>query len=88
MTLYEFRATVPTLWSSVKGLVSSFTATFSPTNEHSTEFMQAHPQYIVPDNAMRWMSNDGGITYNYCHCMPYPFSFSLAYARFHSLEQF
>ncbi|KAI5897365.1 glycosyltransferase family 15 protein [Schizophyllum commune H4-8] len=31
------------------------------------EFMKEHPEYVHPDNAMRYLSDDGGKTYNLCH---------------------
>ncbi|TRM62896.1 glycosyltransferase family 15 protein [Schizophyllum amplum] len=35
--------------------------------ETTKEFMAQHPGYIHPDNAMRYLSDDGGKTYNLCH---------------------
>lgn len=32
------------------------------------EFIEENPQYVAPDNAMRYLSEDGGDTYNLCHC--------------------
>ncbi|KAK7467142.1 hypothetical protein VKT23_004201 [Stygiomarasmius scandens] len=31
------------------------------------EFTAAHPEYVQPHNAMDFLSNDGGKTYNLCH---------------------
>ncbi|KAF9482769.1 glycosyltransferase family 15 protein [Pholiota conissans] len=31
------------------------------------EFITNHPEYISPDNAMRYLSDNGGETYNLCH---------------------
>ncbi|KAH6897871.1 glycosyltransferase family 15 protein [Coprinopsis sp. MPI-PUGE-AT-0042] len=31
------------------------------------EFITKNPQYVHPDNAMEWISNDGGNSYNMCH---------------------
>jgi len=31
------------------------------------DFMTAHPELISPDNAMEFVSGDGGVTYNRCH---------------------
>ncbi|KAI5362962.1 putative glycosyl transferase, family 15, nucleotide-diphospho-sugar transferase [Septoria linicola] len=31
------------------------------------KFMQQHPEHIETDNAMEWLSDDGGNTYNHCH---------------------
>jgi hypothetical protein len=33
------------------------------------EFMQAHPEHIAPNNALRFVSDDGGASYNLCHCV-------------------
>jgi len=32
------------------------------------EFMKLHPEYIAKDNALGFLSDDGGETYNKCHC--------------------
>ncbi|KAG5638066.1 hypothetical protein H0H81_002034 [Sphagnurus paluster] len=34
---------------------------------HVREFMRLYPEYIAPDNAMGFLSNDDGETYNLCH---------------------
>ncbi|KAH9484267.1 Alpha-1,2 mannosyltransferase KTR1 [Psilocybe cubensis] len=49
ISLYEYEATIPTLWSAVK------------------EFIHENPELISPDNAMSFLSDDGGETYNRCH---------------------
>jgi alpha 1,2-mannosyltransferase len=49
ISLYEYEATIPTLWSAVK------------------EFIAANPGLVSPDNAMGFVSDDGGETYNRCH---------------------
>jgi len=49
ISLYEYEATIPTLWSAVK------------------EFIQNNPDLVSPDNAMAFLSDDGGETYNRCH---------------------
>ena len=33
-----------------------------------TEFITANPQYVNPDNAMGFISDDSGESYNLCHC--------------------
>ena len=48
--MYEYLATIPTLWETVK------------------EFVASHPQYVKENNAMGYMSDDGGNSYNLCHC--------------------
>ena len=47
--MYEYHATIPTLWDTVMN------------------FVKENPQYVVPDNAMDYMSDDGGKSYNLCH---------------------
>ncbi|EKM54624.1 glycosyltransferase family 15 protein [Phanerochaete carnosa HHB-10118-sp] len=42
ITMYEFQATIPTLWNTVK------------------EFTAEYPQYVAKDNAMGYLSDDGG----------------------------
>ncbi|KAI0643423.1 glycosyltransferase family 15 protein [Trametes meyenii] len=49
ITMYEYLATIPTLWDTVK------------------DFIKENPQYIAPDNAMGYMSEDNGASYNLCH---------------------
>jgi len=49
VSLYEYEATIPTLWDAVK------------------EFKRDNPTLISPDNAMSFLSDDGGDTYNRCH---------------------
>ncbi|KAJ7152368.1 alpha-1,2-mannosyltransferase [Mycena filopes] len=34
---------------------------------HVRDFMKLHPEYVASDNAMGFMSDDGGETYNLCH---------------------
>ena len=36
--------------------------------DHRTEFTNANPELLSPDNAMGFLSDDGGETYNRCHC--------------------
>ncbi|EJF65959.1 glycosyltransferase family 15 protein [Dichomitus squalens] len=49
VSLYEYPATIPTLWDTVK------------------KFIDENPELVEPDNAMRFISDDGGRTYNNCH---------------------
>lgn len=32
------------------------------------EFMEANPDLVAKDNALDFLSDDGGLTYNRCHC--------------------
>ncbi|KAI5899494.1 glycosyltransferase family 15 protein [Schizophyllum commune H4-8] len=49
ISLYEYEATIPTLWQAVR------------------EFIEENPDLVPPDNAMAFLSDDGGKTYNRCH---------------------
>ncbi|CDO71226.1 Glycosyltransferase Family 15 protein [Trametes cinnabarina] len=49
ISLYEYPATIPTLWDSVK------------------EFIKENPDLVEPDNAMKFISDDEGNSYNNCH---------------------
>ncbi|KAK7467143.1 hypothetical protein VKT23_004202 [Stygiomarasmius scandens] len=49
VSLYEYEATIPTLWDAVK------------------EFIHENPDLVSPDNAMQFLSDDGGEHYNRCH---------------------
>ncbi|OJT15739.1 Glycolipid 2-alpha-mannosyltransferase 1, partial [Trametes pubescens] len=49
VSLYEYPATIPTLWDAVK------------------EFTDKNPELLPKDNALRFVSDDGGQTYNNCH---------------------
>ncbi|KAJ7500510.1 glycosyltransferase family 15 protein [Mycena galericulata] len=49
IALYEWSATIPTLWDTVK------------------DFMKKFPEYVAPDNAMGFMSENGGNDFNMCH---------------------
>lgn len=33
------------------------------------EFIKKYPEYLAKDNAMGFLSADGGETYTRCHCM-------------------
>lgn len=57
---------------------------------HVQDFMKLHPQYVAEGNAMGFMSPDGGMSYNLCHCWyfwVFPPRLLLIYF-FPSLEQF
>ncbi|KAG1905609.1 glycosyltransferase family 15 protein [Suillus fuscotomentosus] len=49
ISLYEYQATIPTLWNVVKS------------------FINANPDFVAPGNAMEFLSDDGGESYNLCH---------------------
>lgn len=33
-----------------------------------SEFMEKNPEVVAPDNAMDFLSDNGGTSYNLCHC--------------------
>lgn len=66
LSLYEYEATIQTLWSTVKGLFMPFSHNFF--TQYVAEFMDKHPDLIESGNAMSFLSDDGGETYNRCHC--------------------
>ncbi|GJE90648.1 glycosyltransferase family 15 protein [Phanerochaete sordida] len=49
ITMYEYLATIPSLWTTVK------------------QFITENPQFVAEGNAMGYMSDDGGNSYNLCH---------------------
>ncbi|CAK5277686.1 unnamed protein product [Mycena citricolor] len=53
VSLFEYPATIPTLWQTTKG--------------YSAEFINSNPKLVSPENAMAFLSDDGGETYNRCH---------------------
>jgi alpha 1,2-mannosyltransferase len=36
------------------------------------KFMKNHPEHIATDNSMKFLSDDGGVTYNKCHMVSTP----------------
>lgn len=49
ISLYEYAATIESLWATVK------------------DFMKEYPQYLHPNNALGFISDDEGDSYNLCH---------------------
>jgi len=37
------------------------------------DFINQHPEYVVPNNAMNFISDDGGAEYNLCMCTVFSF---------------
>jgi alpha 1,2-mannosyltransferase len=65
LSLYEYIETIPTLWGAVK---SEFVPPLSLSFSSLSGFIAEHPEHVAPDNAMQFLSDDGGETYNKCHC--------------------
>ena len=72
IAVYEWMQTIPSLWPTVKGAsrsqMSSVTRNPNP-NTVIAEFVKLYPQYLAPNNSMEFLSNDGGLQYNGCHCV-------------------
>ncbi|KAF8522291.1 glycosyltransferase family 15 protein [Hysterangium stoloniferum] len=60
LSLYEYEATIPTLWNTTKN------------------FIKEHPETLVKDNGMAFLSQDGGETYNKCHFLSVWSNFEIA----------
>ncbi len=50
------------------GFLSASTYFKLNINKSLLEFIKLHPDLVEPDNAMQFLSDDGGETYNRCHC--------------------
>lgn len=68
ISLVEWEPTIPTLWSTVKGLSASTFHSGGLNQIVTSEFIAEHPQYVSPQNSMNYLSDNGGETYNLCHC--------------------
>jgi alpha 1,2-mannosyltransferase len=70
LSLYEYIETIPSLWASVRGEQGSCGSTGRTRTRANAwaEFMELHPEHLAEDNAMAFLSDDGGLTYNKCHC--------------------
>lgn len=77
MSLYEYEATIPTLWKAVKGYFQSSSVFTERGLTRPLEFIDTNPGLVSPDNAMAFLSDDGGESYNRCHC-------AYNHARFYS----
>jgi alpha 1,2-mannosyltransferase len=69
LSLYEYIETIPTLWDAVKGNLINCVAldNVSPKGQF-LEFMKENPDLMPEDNALGFLSDDKGETYNKCHC--------------------
>lgn len=79
ISLYEYEATIPTLWQNTKGafreflLGPSWLATADTcclrlrAAGASADFMDQHPEYVAEPNMLAWVSPDQGKSYNRCH---------------------
>ena len=70
ITMYEYEATIPTLWGHVMGSFHSVWHDFqSFLLMFSVDFVKLHPEFIAKDNSLGFMSSNKGESYNLCHCM-------------------
>jgi len=70
LALYESEKTIPTLWDVTKGERASVqpSSIVIARIEPYPEFIKKHPQYLAEDNAMGFLSDNYGKSYNLCHC--------------------
>ena len=70
ITMYEYEATIPSLWKHVMGSFFSFSKIDNVLTVffYIPDFAHDHPEYIAKDNSLGFMSSDNGKTYNLCHC--------------------
>jgi len=64
--MYEFEATIPTLWQHVRSMFFMFFVQ-ADLIMWLLEFQEEHPEFIAKDNALSFMSTTGE-NYNLCHC--------------------
>jgi alpha 1,2-mannosyltransferase len=70
ISLREYEETIPTLWDATKGKQHGpmYTSSWIDQSESNSEFIQKYPQHYNLDSALKFLSDDGGNTYNMCHC--------------------
>ena len=78
ITMYEYEATIQTLWKHAMGsfrfvsFVLGITLLLHCFFLHIPDFAHDHPEYIAKDNSLGFMLRDDGKTYNLCHCSYHP----------------
>lgn len=72
--MYEYGPTIASLWPTVKGPPNPLqnphrlrSRSFSPV-----EFITQYPEYVAPDPAMDFVSDNGGEDHNLCTCTSTP----------------
>lgn len=68
VSLPEWEATIPSLWDAVEGIGCLMKKCDTFSFVFDTEFVTEYPQYVSADNAMSFLSDNQGKTYNVCHC--------------------
>lgn len=54
--------------SGMPSKVRYYNAKSEVADTRNEEFIGEHPDYLPEGNAMQFLSDDGGETYNKCHC--------------------
>lgn len=67
ISLYEYGETIATLWDTVKGMLFFMGTPFQSQNP-IIDFMKDNKELIPEGNALSFLSDDNGVTYNRCHC--------------------
>lgn len=68
ITPLEWPLTIPTLWDTVRGERNPMKRSIRMADPGPSEFMDEYPQYLTRHNSLNYLSDDGGLTYNRCHC--------------------
>lgn len=77
ISLFEYIETIPSLWDSVKGrsapvfLARRQRGLEADAPGAGIDFIKKYPEHIPEGNGMKFLSDDGGETYNRCHCESY-----------------
>ena len=66
--MVEFERTIPTLWNHVRGPSWYHPFEINESRLCSPDFVGLYPEYIAEGNALEFISDDGGESYNLCHC--------------------
>ncbi len=75
LAVYDDQRTIESLWSNVTGTLDLLLRTdlHGSCSLPRVDFIDQHPEYVVPNNAMNFLSDDGGAKYNLCLCMVFSF---------------
>lgn len=49
-------------------LISPQQSTLTHAGPSFADFITEHPEHLAPNNAMNYLSDNGGASYNLCHC--------------------
>ncbi|KAF9443357.1 glycosyltransferase family 15 protein [Macrolepiota fuliginosa MF-IS2] len=66
ISTYELPSTIPTLWSTVRGTFNF--PYLSTCHAHNfPDFGRKNSAYVAQGNALKFLSHNHGLSYNYCH---------------------